>query len=251
MFYASVTNVDDQVIASFANGKTGEKFVGEPIGYTREIGKTAVNQAMAEIEALNGVFAAIAETGYAGKVAVSCKKGLALKLRNSLAGKEIRQAFMSGREEWQSYCDSIDALAQAISEAGMTVETVPSINLVRTEVEIVGDYDVVDGKLMVEGTEVKDGDEVEFVSVENSQFAKTALNGLLSINDAYCVGKKVLSVSLPQSDLGKPRITVLRFADAKALPDTAYCRRLSWLRDLAAINRMELSDGFSTLLAQA
>ena len=248
--YLSIANdvTTNKVCSAFVNTADPSNVqVAEAVDYQSNSEYMTLSRAMAELGELEGDMAAFAESGYTGKVWLTCMFGLAVKINRAAKGEDAYQSFMDTAEgPWGDYCKRITALVNGARKAGISLQAVPAQQLTRSEVNV--DVErlavAVDDKTVeIDGVQYTDGQTVTFEAVPGSAFQHVA--GKLIIDDAFVHGERKLRVRPARTENDHAHITVVRFAEdtEDGLPDTAYGDAISWLRYATQSSMKNLRDG--------
>ena len=248
--YLSIANdvTTNKVCSAFVNTADPSNVQVAPAeDYESNSEYMTLSRAMAELSELEGDMAAFVESGYTGKVWLTCMYGLALKINKTLKGEEIYQDFMDTSEgPWGDYCKRITALVNNARKAGITLQAVPAQQLTRSEImrEVEKTAKVIDEKTVeIDGVQYTDGQTVTFEEVKGSAFMHVA--GKLVVNDRYVHGERKLRIQMPRTENDRVHITVTRFNEdtEDKLPETAYGDAISWLRYATQPAMRNLRDG--------
>ena len=247
--YLSIVNdiATGKVCSAFANAKDAEIQVAEAVDYQSNNKYMSLSRAMAELDELEGDIAAFAESGYAGKVWITCARGLALKINKAVKGESPYQSFMDTAEgPWSEYCKRIVAVVKTAKDAGVLLQAVPLQQLSGAEVEddVEKSAKVVDENTVeINGVQYVNGQTVNFEAVEGSAFLHKA--GELVINDAFVHGERKLRIQMPRTENDFVHISVVRFNEdtEDKLPSSAYGDAISWLRYTTQPAMANLRDG--------
>lgn len=248
--YLSIANdvASGKVCSAFVNTSDPSNVQVAPAeDYQAQSEYVSLSRAMAELSELEGDITAFMNNGYAGKVWVTCMRGLALKVNKAAKGEEIYQSFMDSAEgPWGEYCKRITALVNAARKAGIVLQAVPAQQLTRSEVNVEVERlaKAVDDKTVeIDGVQYTDGQTVTFEAVPGSAFQHVA--GKLVIDDAFVHGERKLRVRPARNERDHAHITVQRFAEdtEDGLPNTAYGDAISWLRYATQPAMANLRDG--------